>query len=224
MFWEEILQSEILQRTATFSFIDIVLVIGAAFLLGIFIYLVYQKTFTGVMYSRPFNISLVLLTMVTSVVILAVTSDILIALGMVGALSIVRFRTPIKDPMDLVFLFWAIATGIILGAGFIILAVIGSIVVGIVLVGFVSKQVVDNPYMVMVNCAGEDSENNVVDLMKKYFPYYRLKSKTISPERGSEIVFEVRMKDGETNFLNELSSIQGVSNAYLVSFSGEYAT
>ena len=224
MSWDELLQTEFLQRTATFYFIDVVFVMGAALLLGVYIYLVYKKTFSGVMYSRPFNISLVLLTMITSVVIMAVTSDVIIALGMVGALSIVRFRTPIKDPMDLVFLFWAIAMGIILGAGFIILVVIGSLIVGVVLVYFVSRQEVDTPYMVMVNCADEDSENRVVELMKDNFPFYRLKSKTVTPERGSEIVFEIRMKDGETSFVNELSSIPGVSNAYLVSFSGEYAT
>jgi len=175
------------------------------------------------MYSRPFNISLVALTMLTTFVILAVTSNVILSLGMVGALSIVRFRTAIKDPMDLVFLFWAIGTGIILGAGFIPLAVLGSVLIGFILIVFVSKNVVETPYIVMVNCTDESAEGGATGLMKKYFAKYRVKSKTVTAAKGIELVFEIRMKSGETKFVNELSAIPGVTNAALVSFNGEYA-
>lgn len=221
---QELFQSEFLQRAVRFSFTDAVLAIGIAFLLGMFIYFVYKKTFSGVMYSRPFNVSLVLLTMVTTMVILAVTSDVIIALGMVGALSIVRFRTPIKDPMDLVFLFWSIAAGIILGAGFIPLAVMGSVIVGLILVAFVSRNVVETPYIIMINCIDENAENNALNLVKKNFSRYRLKSKTNMAAKGIELVLEIRLKSGDTRFVNELSAISGVTNAALVSYSGEYTT
>lgn len=221
---QELFQSEFLQRAVRFSFADAALAIGIAFLVGMFIYFVYKKTFSGVMYSRPFNVSLVLLTMVTTMVILAVTSDVIIALGMVGALSIVRFRTPIKDPMDLVFLFWSIAAGIILGAGFIPLAIMGSIIIGLILVAFISKNVVESPYIVMVSCADENAENDALNLIKNSFSRYRMKSKTASAAKGIELILEIRLKSGETKFVNELSAISGVTNAALVSYSGEYAT
>jgi uncharacterized membrane protein YhiD involved in acid resistance len=221
--FQELFQSEFLQRAVRFSFTDAIIAIGVAFMVGMFIYFVYKKTFSGVMYSRPFNVSLVLLSMVTTMVILAVTSDVIIALGMVGALSIVRFRTPIKDPMDLVFLFWSIAAGIIIGAGFIPLAVTGSIIIGLILVTFVSKNVVESPYIVMVNCADEIAENDVINLIKSDFPRYRMKSKTASTVKGIELILEIRLKSGETKLVNQLSAIPGVTNAAIVSYSGEYA-
>ncbi len=223
MTFQELFQSEFLQRAVRFSFTDAIIAIGVAFMVGMFIYFVYKKTFSGVMYSRPFNVSLVLLSMVTTMVILAVTSDVIIALGMVGALSIVRFRTPIKDPMDLVFLFWSIAAGIIIGAGFIPLAVTGSIIIGLILVTFVSKNVVESPYIVMVNCADEIAENDVINLIKSDFPRYRMKSKTASTVKGIELILEIRLKSGETKLVNQLSAIPGVTNAAIVSYSGEYA-
>ncbi|MDO9534435.1 MAG: DUF4956 domain-containing protein [Bacillota bacterium] len=224
MTFNDIFKSSFLEKVSGFSFIDAVIALGAAFLVGMFIYLIYKKTFSGVMYSRPFNISLLLLTMLTTVVILTVTSNVVLSLGMVGALSIVRFRTPIKDPMDLVFLFWAIGTGIILGAGFIPVAVLGSVIIGLTLVAFVSKNVVDMPYIVIINCTDESAESETIGLMKKKFSKYRVKSKTVTASKGIELVLEIRLKGGETQFVNELTAIPGVTNTSLVSFSGEYAS
>ncbi len=166
----DIFKSGFLEKVSSFSLIDAVLALGAAFLVGMFIYLIYKKTFSGVMYSRPFNISLVALTMLTTFVLLAITTNAIISLGMVGALSIVRFRTAIKDPLDLVFLFWAIGAGIVLGAGLIPLAVLGSVIIGIILIAFVSQNVVETPYIVMINCADESAEDEAEGLLKKTFP------------------------------------------------------
>ncbi|EQF90011.1 putative membrane protein [Clostridioides difficile 655] len=125
MTFNDIFKSSFIENVSGFSFVDSALALGSAFLVGLFIYMVYKKTYMGIMYSRPFNVSLVALTMLTTFVILAVTSNVVLSLGMVGALSIVRFRTAIKDPMDLVFLFWSLGSGIVLGAGLIPLAVMG---------------------------------------------------------------------------------------------------
>ncbi len=222
--FNDIIKSSFLEKVTGFSFTDAALALAAAFLIGMFIFLIYKKTFSGVTYSRPFNIALVALTMLTTFVILAVTSNVVLSLGMVGALSIVRFRTAIKDPLDLVFLFWSIGSGIVLGAGLIPLAVLGSVIIGLILIAFVSRNVVDTPYIVLVNCADVGAEGNAVNLMKKYFSRYRVKSKTVSAHKGIELVFEIRMKSGETDFVNELSAISGVSNAALVSYNGEYAS
>lgn len=222
--FNDIFKSSFLERVSGFSFTDAVLALAAAFLVGMFVFLIYKKTFSGVMYSRPFNISLVPLTMLTTLVILAVTSNVVLSLGMVGALSIIRFRTAIRDPMDLVFLFWSIGAGIVLGAGLIPLAVLGSVTIGIILIVFVSQNVIDTPYIVIVNCADERAEGDAVDLMRGNVSKYRVKSKTVSAARGIELAFEIRLKSGETRFVNDLSAIPGVSNAALVSFSGEYAS
>ncbi|NMA61405.1 MAG: DUF4956 domain-containing protein [Firmicutes bacterium] len=222
--FNDIFKSSFLEKVVGFSFVDALIALLSAFLVGLFIYLVYKKTFSGVMYSRPFNIALVALTMLTTFVILAVTSNVVLSLGMVGALSIVRFRTAIKDPLDLVFLFWAVGSGIVLGAGMIPLAVMGSVIIGLVLIGFVSKNVVDTPYLVIVNCLDDKAEMTILELLRNTFRKYRVKSKTVMSEKGMELIYEVRMKNGETKFINEISQISGVTSASLVSFNGEYVS
>lgn len=224
MTFNDIFKSSFLENVTSFSFIDSAIALVVAFLIGLFIYLIYKKTFAGVMYSRAFNISLVSLTMITTFVILAVTSNVVLSLGMVGALSIVRFRTAIKDPMDLVFLFWAIGSGIICGAGLIPLALLGSVLIGLILIFFVQKNVADLPYIVIINCQNSVAEGKAVELLKKEFPRNRLKSKTIHSDTRIEFIVDIRMKNHQAEFMNQLSSIEGVQNASLVSYNGEYAS
>ena len=137
-----------------------------AFGLGMFIFFVYKKTFSGVMYSSGFGVTLIALTMITTVVILAVTSNVVLSLGMVGALSIVRFRTAIKEPLDIAFLFWSIAAGIVLAAGMLPLAVFGSLFIGIVLLVFVNRKPHLNPYIVVIGCEGHESERQALEFLK----------------------------------------------------------
>ncbi len=223
MTFNDIFKSSFIDKVAGFSVIDSLIALTAAFLVGLFIYMIYKKTFMGVMYSRPFNVSLLALTMLTTFVILAVTSNVVLSLGMVGALSIVRFRTAIKDPMDLVFLFWSIASGIVLGAGLIPLAIFASILMGLILIFFANKTVVDTPYILMLNCNDEIAEEVAEGKIKSLFTKYQVKSKSVTPQKGIELVFEVRMKNGKTNFVNDLSQIYGVTNVVLVSYNGDYA-
>lgn len=222
MTFNDIFKSSFIEKVSGFSVIDSVLALGAAFLVGMFIYMIYKKTFMGVMYSRPFNVSLVALTVLTTFVILAVTSNVVLSLGMVGALSIVRFRTAIKDPMDLVFLFWSLASGIVLGAGLLPLAVLGSMIIGLILVVFSNKTVLTTPYILMVNCDGDQAEKEAIHYVKNAIKKYQLKSKSITAGSGIELVLELRMKDGETDFVNKLNDILGVSNTVLVSYNGDY--
>lgn len=148
--FSDIFKSNFLEKTTSFSLIDSIIGLVVAFFIGLFIYAVYKKTFNGVIYSHSFNISLLIMTMATALVIMGISSNVLLSLGMVGALSIVRFRTPIKDPMDLVYIFWAIVSGILCGAGFIPLVIIGAILIGLVLLIFVNKITVENPYLLIV--------------------------------------------------------------------------
>jgi len=200
----------------------ILLTMGLALALGLFLYFVYKKTFRGVMYSRSYNHSLILITMVTALVIMAVTSNIVLSLGMVGALSIVRFRTAVKDPMDLVFLFWAIAVGIVTGAGLYILAIVGSLVIGLIVFVLSRTPVADAPYLLVVNCATEASDSLVQSTLKGQRKRFAVKSRTISPA-GIETTYEVRVGNGGSDIVREIAAIEGVRNAVLVAYNGDYA-
>jgi uncharacterized membrane protein YhiD involved in acid resistance len=218
----DIFKSGFLDKLTSVSLLDMVIAMVLAFALGLFILLVYRKTFKGVMYSETFGISLMALTLITTLIILAVTSNVILSLGMVGALSIVRFRSAIKEPLDIAFLFWAISAGIVTGAGLLPLAVIGSLFIGIILVIFANRKTGDTPYIVVLSCADESSEQTCIELIRQHVKKYAVKSKTVSPQAGIELTVEVRLKDAATSFVNGLSQVAGVGNVALVSYNGEY--
>lgn len=221
MTFNDIFKSNFLENVTSVSVLDMVLALVLAFGLGMFIFLIYKKTFSGVMYSSSFGVTLVALTMITTLVILAVTSNVVLSLGMVGALSIVRFRTAIKEPLDIAFLFWSIAVGIVLAAGMIPLAVIGSVFIGVILLVFVNRKSYLNPYILVVTCDGSASEANVKAFLDTQVTRCIVKSKTA--QKGSiELNLEIRMKDDNTDFINALSEMEGVSHAVLVSYNGDY--
>lgn len=221
MTFNDIFKSSFLENITEFSAADTLIAMAAALVIGLFIFVVYKKTFNSVMYSTGFAMTLVGMTMVTTLVILAVTSNVVLSLGMVGALSIVRFRAAIKEPMEIVYLFWAVAAGIVIGAGMLPLAVIGSAIIGVILILFANKKAHANPYLLILNCQNENAENAAVSLMKEGVKKYAVKSKTVNAQ-GIEFTAEIRMKDGETAFVNRLNEIAGVENATLVSYNGEY--
>ncbi len=221
MTFSDVFKSGFLSNINSFSTLDVVLALGLSFVLGLFIFLIYKKTYSGVMYSDSFGVSLIAMSMITSLVIIAVTSNVVLSLGMVGALSIVRFRTAIKEPMDIAFLFWAIAVGIVLGAGLLPLAVIGSVIIGVVVVIFSTRKIGDTPYILVVNCEGEETENTANTLIKEEAKKSVLKSKSVN-KMGIELTYEVRIKEENTDFVNKVSACEGVTNAVLVSYNGEY--
>ncbi len=172
MSFSDIFNSSFLENVTSISVLDMVIAMVLAFCLGLFIYFVYRRTYTGVMYSTSFGVTLVALTMITTLVILAVTSNVVLSLGMVGALSIVRFRTAIKEPLDIAFLFWSIAVGIVLAAGLIPLAVFGSLIIGVILLVFVNRKSYIHPYIVVGSLRWAMPQKNV--------PYLLLNLKSIS--------------------------------------------
>ena len=221
MTFSDIFKSSFLENIASVSILDMAIALILAFGLGLFIFLIYKKNYQGVMFSSSFGVTLVALTMITTVVILAVTSNVVLSLGMVGALSIVRFRTAIKEPLDIAFLFWSIAVGIVLAAGMIPLAVIGSVIIGVILLVFVNKKSHANPYIVVLSCTDHDSEIKAKEFLSKETVRSVVKSKTAV--KGSiELNMEVRLKDDNTDFINILSEMNGVNSAVLVSYNGDY--
>ena len=218
--FNDIFKNSFLENMTSFSFLDMAIAMALAFAVGLFIMMVYQKTFKGVMYSRTFCVSLLAITLITTLIILAVTSNVVLSLGMVGALSIVRFRSAVKEPLDIAFIFWSISVGIVLGAGLLPLAVIGSAFVGIVLLVFVNKDIKEQPYIMIISAEDEKAERRAVDFSASHLKKSMVKSKTVSAS-GVELTMEVRLA-GDTAFINSLSQIEGIKNAVLVSYNGEY--
>jgi len=218
---EQLFNFSYLDKAASFSIPDILAALAIAFALALFIFFVYTKTFKGVMYSSSFGISMIAMTLITTLIILAISSNLLISLGMVGALSIVRFRTVVKEPLDLVYLFWSITVGIIVGAGLIPLAVIGSVLIGLILFIFVNRKTNDTPYVVVISCDGEQAETQSLDLLKEKTKKHVIKAKSVSRD-GVELTVEVRLSESSSQFVNALTDINGVSNATLVSYNGDY--
>lgn len=219
--FSDIFKSSFLENVTSVSMIDMLLVLALSFGLGLFIFYIYKKTYSGVMYSASFGGTLIALTMITSMLLLAVTSNVVLSLGMVGALSIVRFRTAIKEPMDIAFLFWSIAVGIVLSAGFIPLAVFGSVVIGVILLLFSNRKSSANPYIAVISCVDRAAEQRAVEYLKKNVEKAVIKSKT-AQSGLIELNYEIRLKNDDTDFVSALSELEGVTSAVLVSYNGDY--
>ena len=205
-------------RNVELSTKQIMVVLFFSVLLGLYVYLVYRFLIKKTFYSKTFNISLVLIAAITASIILTVQSNVVISLGMVGALSIVRFRTAIKDPMDLAFLFWSISSGIICGAGLVQVAVLLSVVITIVAFALDRIPVLRSPMILVVNSV-TDADMKILEEIKKYSANFEEKSRVITGS-DMELVFELRTKDAAALSKN-LSAIEGVASVSILSHDGE---
>ena len=221
MNFNDIFKSSFLENITSVSLLDMAIALVLAFGLGLFIFFVYKKTYSGVMYSSSFGGTLVALTMITTMTILAVTSNVVLSLGMVGARSIVRVRTAIKEPMDIAFLFWAIAAGIVLAAGMIPLAVFGSVIIGVVMLLFMNRKAAHNPYIAVISVADAAAEKAAVEYLNKHVEKAVIKAKT-AQNGAIEMTYEVRLLEGSTDFITALSEMNGVNSAVMVSYNGDY--
>lgn len=221
MTFQDVFTSSFLERVDAVPLLDMALALLLACLVGLFVVFVYRRTYSGVMYSASFGATLVALTLITTLVILAVSSNVLLSLGMVGALSIVRFRTPVKEPLDIVFLFWCIAAGIVLAAGLIPLALLGSAFIGAVLLAFSARRNVDRPYLLVMRASTEEVARAAESLVRERARAASLKSKTVAPG-CIELDFEVRLRGTDSSLVDELAAREGVSDVALVSYNGDY--
>ena len=193
--------------------------LAAALLLGALIYLVYRKFYAGVVFSRTFAVTLVGMTVLTCMVTLAISTNVVISLGMVGALSIVRFRTAIKDPMDLLYLFWAITTGITAGAGMYVLALLAATIMILMIVLFYHKQQRGKIYIAVIHYTGDQAGDEVIRCFgkRKYF----VKSKTMRKEK-TEMAVELYCRQNDMDFMEKIRSIEDVEDVTLIQYNGEY--
>ena len=221
MTFNDIINEGFIESMGTISVLDVAITLGVALVIGLFIFQIYKKTYQSVVYTRSFNLSLVMMTLITSLVILAISSNVVLSLGMVGALSIVRFRAAIKDPMDIVFMFFAIAAGIVTGAGLYTLAIAGSLVIGIMIMIFNINVSHDKPYLLIVQFSEDKAEDQVMNTVKSAAKKYFIKQKNIS-HGLMELNIELRINNDEMGFVNKLYDIDSVEHAMLVS-SNEYS-
>lgn len=205
-----------------FTGLEIVVNMGMSFLLGMFIFYVYRRTFQGVLYQRSFNVSLIAIAMVVTMVIMIISGNLILSLGMVGALSIVRFRTPIKDPVDLVFIFWAIAIGIGNGVSYFSITIIGSIIMTITIFALTRREDEDPPYLLVLQIEKETNEPEVLEFIRKSVERFALKSKTVNPAY-TEIIAEVKLIKTDTGFVSEMEQKFGIKKITLISYSGDLA-
>ena len=205
--------------TLSMSPLRVLITLLLALAVGGFICFIYKRTFGGVMYSRNFNLSLIVLTMVTSLMLMLMNNSLALSMGMVGALSIIRFRTAIKDPMDTVFMFWSVGEGIALGTKFYDIAVISAIVIGVVLAAMGAfKFKGTRPYILIIHY--DEAASAQIKQMIKQLPSPRLKSKTVQRD-GIELTMELRLKDNETGFVEKFLRVDGVYDAALISHQGD---
>ena len=188
-------------------------------LLALYVFAIYRLVTRKVFYSKNFNISLAAMSIITAAIILAMQSNLVISLGMVGALSIVRFRTAIKDPMDLVFMFWSISIGIICGAGLYEIALVTSVGVTVFILVLDMLPVGKAPMMLVVNSSEMNGEKAVLDVVGKYARYYKVKSRNLSKGR-LDMVVELRVKD-ESALVSEVAALEGMIGASLIAHDGE---
>ena len=198
---------------------SILVALVAALALGILIFLVYRRFYTGVIYSRTFAVTLVGMTVLTCMVTLAISTNVVISLGMVGALSIVRFRTAVKDPMDLLYLFWAITTGITSGAGMYVLALIAAAIMILMIILFYSRQQRGKIYIAVIHYSGDEAGDEVIRCYgkRKYF----IKSKTMRKEK-TEMAVEIFCKQADMDFMEKIRAIEHVDDVTLIQYNGEY--
>lgn len=211
------------EKAAAFSLPDTLLALVTAALLGLFIAALYRATYQGVMYTMTYGVTLVAVCMVSALILCVVTSNVVLTLGMVGALSIIRFRTSIKEPLDIGFMFWAVAAGIAIGAGMAGVAAIGSLMIGIVVVLLMRGRQNGVPYILILNVDGQGTEEKAMALVREQVKRCRIKSKRVTKE-GTEVTVDIRLKQENTDFMHTLCAMEGVASAVLVTYSGEYMT
>lgn len=216
--FQDIFKSSFLERLDAVSLPDAVIALALAFCLGLFIFLVYKKCYAGVMYAPSFGVTLIALTLITTLLILAVTSNIVLSLGMVGALSIVRFRTAVKDPLDTAYMFWSLTMGILLGAELytIALVVVAGISIAMLSLSFFRLRT-PNTFL-LVTHYDESAESEVMDFIRR-IKVQRLRSKTVTPG-GVELTVEVQLRE-RFDIVNKLMDTDGVHSATLIACQSE---
>lgn len=219
----KLFSSSFFQKAVDFSLPDALLTMALAFVIGLFVALLYRATYQGVMYTMTYGVTLVAMTMVSAMILLVVTSNVVLTLGMVGALSIIRFRTSVKEPLDIMYMFWAVGAGIAIGAGMAGVAIIGSVAVGLAVLFLTRGRQNGVPYILVLTLSNAAAESEALSLVQKNVRRCRVKSKSVT-KSGTELTVDIRLNKDDTAFMQTVSDLPGVISAVLVTYNGEYMT
>lgn len=218
-FIDMIKKSVINEFTGTISVNDMLISLLIAFLLGVYIVYIYRKTYTGVVYSKSFSLCIILLSMVTAMIIKTISSNLALSLGMVGALSIVRFRTAIKEPVDTVFMFWGITAGIMSGAGLYLISILASLILGVLyIISYSIGFKLNTNYLLIIryNLCSELQVNEILNTIEKK----KLKSKSLSKD-VVELTYEIEMKDNN-EIIDKFKDIDNIYSANIISYQNDF--
>jgi len=201
--------------------LDICVAIGVTLVIAIYIFVIYRIMNRKNFYNKNFNISLVALALITASIIISIQSSVVVSLGMVGALSIVRFRTAVKDPLDLVYLFWALSIGVICGVGLYKVALLFAIVVTVVLFVLDWIPIAKTPVILVIQGNRRDLEKDIAEVVERLTKYYKVKSRNINKDKLN-LILELRIKNGN-ELLQNICEIQGIEHASVIDHNGETA-
>ena len=215
--------SAFFEKAVSFSLPDALLTMALAFVIGLVIALLYRATYQGVMYTMTYGVSLVAMTMLSAMILLVVTSNVVLTLGMVGALSIIRFRTSVKEPLDIMYMFWAVGAGIAVGAGMAGVAVIATLTVGLAVLFLTRGRQNGVPYILVLTVTDREAEKAALTLVEKNVRKCRIKSKSVT-KGATEITVDLRLNKENTDFMHDLTNLPNVISAVLVTYNGEYMT
>ena len=220
MNFSDIFKKSFLTKVGTSQTLDIVIALLVSIVVGAYIFYFYKKTYKGIVFSKMFAAALTGMTVITTFIILAVTSNVILSLGMVGALSIVRFRSSIKEPIDIIYIFWAISEGIVIGSKQYILAIAGTICISIAMAVFGTYKEKMNRYILVVRYNAEEKEilNKVKEICKKY----EVKSNTVYSNNEQELIVEVILEKNENVLIENLKQYKAINMVSLVKYNGEY--
>ena len=199
---------------------EIIIGLLVSLALALFIYFIYKKTYSGVLYSKSFNVTLVFTSLVVTVIMMAISGNLALSLGLIGALSIIRFRAAIKDPKDITFLFWAVAVGLVNGVHLYRLSIISSVFIGIILVLFSKKLTLNHPYLVSIKFS-KINENEVERICNKYCRKFNIRNRTLGEKEGDYCVEVGIVKKNQSRFIQELKELKGVEKVMMFSHTGE---
>lgn len=216
--FSDVFKKSFLQETGNLTTAGFLMSMLAAFLCGMIIYLIYRYFYKGVIYNNNFNILLVMTSMITCFIVIVISSNVVLSLGMVGALSIVRFRTAIKDPLDVGFLFWSVAVGITSGAGLYIISLAATIAISVVYILLIKVRNRKRVYLLIIKYKNEAYDK----VMRTIHPMKKVLKNRMTANGYTEVTYEVRFKEDNTSFVTALSEIEGVDNATVVEFTGDY--
>ena len=216
--FSDIFKKGFLEETGNLTTSGFVMSMLAAFLCGMIVYAVYRMFYKGVIYNNNFNILLVLTSTVTCFMVIVISSNVVLSLGMVGALSIVRYRTAVKDPLDVGFLFWTVAVGVTCGAGLYLISIMGTVFIALVYIMLVKVRSRKHQYLLIVKYQNEAAEA----VRRQLMPVKKVLKNKTSTKNQTELTYEVRVSADNTAFVTTLSEVEGVANAVLVEFTGDY--